>query len=254
MPAKIKIGKFLLDEIYCGDALVLMKDIPAGSIDLIVTDPPFAIDFEAKRSNYNRTQGRVIEGYNEIPREKYYDFTVSWMKEAYRVLKRSGSMYVFSGWTNLKDILNAIDDVGFITINHIIWKYQFGVFTKRRFVTSHYHILFVVKDERSYKFNKVEHYPEDVWVINREYWTGKVRTPTKLPLELVKKILLFSSDEGDIVLDPFVGSGTVAVAAKMLGRHFLGFEIVPEYCELARERVANVQTSLLKWENSGKGV
>ncbi len=254
MPAKIKIGMFLLDEIYCGDALVLMKDIPAGSIDLIVTDPPFAIDFEAKRSNYNRTQGRVIEGYNEIPREKYYDFTVSWMKEAYRVLKRSGSMYVFSGWTNLKDILNAIDDVGFITINHIIWKYQFGVFTKRRFVTSHYHILFVVKDERSYKFNKVEHYPEDVWVINREYWTGKVKTPTKLPLELVKKILLFSSDEGDIVLDPFVGSGTVAVAAKMLGRHFLGFEIVPEYCELARERVANVQTSLLKWENSGKGV
>ena len=254
MSAKVKIGRFLLDEIYCGDALVLMKDIPAGSIDLIVTDPPFAIDFEAKRSNYNRTQGRVIEGYNEIPREKYYDFTVSWMKEAYRVLKRSGSMYVFSGWTNLKDILNAIDDVGFITINHIIWKYQFGVFTKRRFVTSHYHILFVVKDERSYKFNKVEHYPEDVWVINREYWTGKVRTPTKLPLELVKKILLFSSDEGDIVLDPFVGSGTVAVAAKMLGRHFLGFEIVPEYCELARERVANVQTSLLKWENSGKGV
>jgi len=254
MSAKVKIGRFLLDEIYCGDALVLMKDIPAGSIDLIVTDPPFAIDFEAKRSNYNRTQGRVIEGYNEIPREKYYDFTVSWMKEAYRVLKRSGSMYVFSGWTNLKDILNAIDDVGFITINHIIWKYQFGVFTKRRFVTSHYHILFVVKDERSYKFNKVEHYPEDVWVINREYWTGKVKTPTKLPLELVKKILLFSSDEGDIVLDPFVGSGTVAVAAKMLGRHFLGFEIVPEYCELARERVANVQTSLLKWENSGKGV
>jgi len=254
MSTKVKIGRFLLDEIYCGDALVLMKDIPAGSIDLIVTDPPFAIDFKAKRSNYNRTQGRVIEGYNEIPREIYYDFTVSWMKEAYRVLKRSGSMYVFSGWTNLKDILNAIDDVGFITINHIIWKYQFGVFTKRRFVTSHYHILFVVKDERSYKFNKVEHYPEDVWVINREYWTGKVRTPTKLPLELVKKILLFSSDEGDIVLDPFVGSGTVAVAAKMLGRHFLGFEIVPEYCELARERVANVQTSLLKWENSGKGV
>ena len=64
MPAKIKIGMFLLDEIYCGDALVLMRDIPAGSIDLIVTDPPFAIDFEAKRSNYNRTQGRVIEGYN----------------------------------------------------------------------------------------------------------------------------------------------------------------------------------------------
>jgi len=71
-------------------------------------------------------------------------------------------MFVFSGWTNLKDILNALDEVGFITINHIIWKYQFGVLTKRKFVTSHYHILFVAKDEEKYKFNKIEHYPEDV--------------------------------------------------------------------------------------------
>lgn len=241
-----KIGKFQIDEIYCGDALQLMKDLPPEVIDLIVTDPPFAIDFKAKRNNYNRTQDRVLEGYNEIPKEKYYDFTVNWMREAYRILKKTGSMYVFSGWTNLKDILNALDEVGFITINHLIWKYQFGVFTKRRYVTSHYHILFVVKDEKKYKFNKVEHYPEDVWIINREYWTGKIKTPTKLPVELVKKILLFSSDEGDIVFDPFLGSGTVAVVAKMLGRHYLGFEIVPEYYEFAKERISKVQMSLFK--------
>lgn len=232
-----KLGEFEIDNIYCGDALELMKGIPSASIDLVVTDPPFAIDFKPRRHNYHRTQSRVLEGYNEIPQEEYYEFTKSWMKESYRILKDTGSMYVFSGWTNLKDILNALDEVGFITINHIIWKYQFGVFTRRRFVTSHYHILFVVKDERKYKFNKVEHYPEDVWVINREYWTGKIKTPTKLPLELVKKILLFSSDKGDIVLDPFMGSGTVAVAAKILGRHYLGFEIVEDYCELARDRL-----------------
>ncbi len=247
-----KIGRFQIDEIYCGDALELMKDIPSESIDLIVTDPPFAIDFKAKRNNYNRTQERVLEGYNEIPKEKYYDFTVNWMKEAYRILKKTGSMYVFSGWTNLKDILNALDEVGFITINHLIWKYQFGVFTKRKYVTSHYHILFVVKDEKKYKFNKIEHYPEDVWIINREYWTGKIKTPTKLPVELVKKILLFSSDEGDIVFDPFLGSGTVAVVAKMLGRHYLGFEIVPEYYEFAKERISKVQMSLFKWVNGEK--
>ncbi|MEO0147277.1 MAG: site-specific DNA-methyltransferase [candidate division WOR-3 bacterium] len=241
-----KIGKFQIDEIYCGDALQLMKDLPPEVIDLIVTDPPFAIDFKAKRNNYNRTQDRVLEGYNEIPKEKYYDFTVNWMREAYRILKKTGSMYVFSGWTNLKDILNALDEVGFITINHLIWKYQFGVFTKRKYVTSHYHILFVVKDEKKYKFNKIERYPEDVWIINREYWTGKIKTPTKLPVELVKKILLFSSDEGDIVFDPFLGSGTVAVVAKMLGRHYLGFEIVPEYYEFAKERISKVQMSLFK--------
>jgi len=249
MEKETMVGKYKIDNIYCGDALVLMKDIPDESIDLIVTDPPFAIDFKAKRNNYNRRQDRVLEGYNEIPKEKYYDFTVKWMKEAYRILKRTGSMYVFSGWTNLKDILNALDDVGFITINHIIWKYQFGVFTKRKYVTSHYHILFVVRDEKKYKFNKVEHYPEDVWIINREYWTGKIKTPTKLPVELVKKILLFSSDEGDLIFDPFIGSGTVAVVAKMLGRHYLGFEIVPEYCEFAKQRVAKVQASLFKYIN-----
>jgi len=236
----MEIGKFNIDNIYCGDSLVLMNEIKENSIDLIVTDPPFAIDFNAKRNNYNRKQTKVLEGYNEIKKDDYYDFTYKWMKEAYRVLKETGSMYVFSGWNNLKDILNVLDEVGFITINHIIWKYQFGVFTKRKFVTSHYHILFVVKDEKRYKFNKIEHYPEDVFIINREYWTNKVKTPTKLPMELVKKLILFSSDKGDIVFDPFLGSGTVAVCSKMLGRHYLGFEIVKDYYKFAIDRISKV--------------
>ena len=243
---KTQLGKFEIDNVYCGDALKLMKDMPAKSVDLIVTDPPFAIDFKAKRSNYHRTQSRVLEGYNDIPKEKYYEFTAGWMKEAFKILKKTGSMYVFSGWTNLRDILNALDETGFVTVNHLIWKYQFGVFTRKKYVTSHYHILFVVKDEKKYKFNKVEHYPEDVWIIKREYWTGKIKTPTKLPIELVKNILLFSSSEGDIVFDPFLGSGAVAVAAKMLGRQYMGFEIVEEYCDFARERLSEVQISLFK--------
>ncbi len=242
MPLKKPVlGRFEIDKVYQGDALKLMKVIPEDSIDLIVTDPPFAIDFKPRRANYNRTQSRVLTGYNEIPRTKYFEFTLTWMREAHRILKPTGSMYVFSGWTNLKDILNALDETGFTTINHIIWKYQFGVFTRRKFVTSHYHIVFVVKNARHYKFNKIEHYPEDVWVVNREYWTGKIKTPTKLPLELVKKILKYSSSQGDIVFDPFLGAGTVAVAAKLLQRHFLGFEIVPEYCKLTRQRLSKVK-------------
>ena len=212
----VKIGSFEIDKIYCGDSLVLMKEIPDETIDLIITDPPFAIDFgKTNKANYNRNPDFVLAGYNEIPADKYYEFSLSWISQTYRILKPTGSMFVFSGWTNLKDILNAVDEAGFITINHIIWKYQFGVFTQRKFVTSHYHILFVVKDEKSYKFNKIEHYPEDVWIINREYWTGKIKTPTKLPTALVKKIILYASDEGDIVFDPFLGSGQVAVVAKL---------------------------------------
>ena len=230
-----------------------MQEIPKNKFDLVITDPPFAINFKATKSNYNRTASRVIQGYNEILPENYYDFSVNWMSEAFRILKESGSMYVFSGWNNLKDILSALDDVGFTTVNHIIWKYQFGVVTKKKYVTSHYHCLYVCKDDKKKKFypfsrfkkdSKTDngrslHYKdkEDVWEIKREYWTGKEKTPTKLPADLIKKILLYSSRKNDLVLDPFLGSGQVAVVSKMLGREYYGFEIVKEYYNFAKKRL-----------------
>jgi len=231
------LGPFEADRIYQGDALELMAGIPAGSVDLIVTDPPFAIEFRAQRMNYNRTGRHVLDGYREVAADDYAEFTRAWMGEAYRVLSGSGSLYVFSGWNRLKDVLCSLDDAGFITLNHIIWKYQFGVFTRKKYVTSHYHILYAVKNRQKYTFNKVDHYPEDVWVINREYWKGKQKTPTKLPRELVRKILRYSSNPGDLVLDPFLGSGTVAVVSRETGRHFLGFEIVSEYIAFAEQRL-----------------
>jgi len=230
-----------------------MKAIPDEKIDLVVTDPPFAINFKAKKANYNRTASRVLSGYNEIKVEDYYDFTNAWMQEVYRILKKSGSMYVFSGWNNLKDILIALDNNGFTTINHIIWKYQFGVVTSKKFVTSHYHCLFVCKDDKKRKFfpfsrfkknaktsnGQSLHYKdkEDVWIINREYWTGDDKTPTKLPAEIIKKMLKYSSKKTDLVFDPFLGSGQVAVISKMLGRQYLGFEIVKQYYDFANKRL-----------------
>jgi site-specific DNA-methyltransferase (adenine-specific) len=228
-----ELGAFETDTLYEGDALMLLPKIPDGSVDLIVTDPPFAIDFKAQRLNYNRKGSNVLEGYREIPGAEYREFTGTWMTEAARVLAPAGSMYIFSGWNRLRDILEGIDTAGLTTVNHLIWKYQFGVFTKKKYVTSHYHILFAVKDPKRYTFNKIDHYPEDVWVINREYWKGRKKTPTKLPPDIVRKILRYSSNAGDLVLDPFLGSGTVAVVAQEEDRHFLGFEIVPDYCSFA---------------------
>jgi site-specific DNA-methyltransferase (adenine-specific) len=234
---KPNLGPFEPDRIYLGNAVELMGGIPSRVIDLIVTDPPFAIEFRAKKLNYNRTAGHVIDGYAEVPAEEYASFTKHWLMEAHRILSETGSLYVFSGWNRLKDVLSGLDDAGFYTMNHIIWKYQFGVYTRKKFVTSHYHILFAVKNPRSYTFNKVEHYPEDVWVINREYWKGRAKTPTKLPHELVKKIILYSSNPDDLVFDPFIGSGTVAIVSKELKRRFLGFELVEEYFRFASERI-----------------
>ncbi len=237
------------------DCIDGMQSIPANTIDLIVTDPPFAIEFKATKQNYNRTASRVMQGYNEIKQKDYYNFTVRWMEQAFRIIKESGSMYVFSGWNNLKDILNALDDVGFTTINHIIWKYQFGVVTSKKFVTSHYHCIYVCKNPKKRRFypysrftknqktpeGRSLHYKdkEDVWDIKREYWTGDKKTPTKLPAELVRKILEYSSKEGDVVFDPFLGSGQVAMISKMMGRNYLGFEIVKKYHDFARKRLEN---------------
>ncbi len=242
-----------LNKIYNMGCVEGMKFIPDNTIDLVITDPPFAIEFKAKRSNYNRTEANVLEGYREIPKKQYYDFTVQWMKQVYRILNDSGSMYIFSGWNNLKDILVAIDELGFITVNHIIWKYQFGVVTKRKFVTSHYHCLYVCKNDEKRKFFPYErfeknlrdvcgrslHYEdkEDVWYIKREYWNGDQKTPTKLPAELIRKILTYSSKENDAVLDPFLGSGQVAVVSRMMHRRYIGFEVVKEYYEFAKERL-----------------
>ena len=242
-----------VDAIFNGDCVNELTAIPDDSIDLVITDPPFAIDYKAKKANYNRTGSRVMPGYVEIPSLAYRDFTRSWMAQVYRVLKPSGSMYVFSGWNNLKDILSALDETGFHTINHIIWKYQFGVVTKNRFVTSHYTCPYVCKDpsqRRFYPFSRHAqgdrdehgrslHYAdkEDVWIIPREYWHGSIKTPTKLPAELIRKMLSYSSMPGDIVLDPFLGSGQVAVVSKMAGRRYCGFEIVPEYYEFAKRRL-----------------
>ena len=242
-----------MNKIYNQDCIDGMKTIPDGKMDLIVTDPPFAINFKAKKANYNRTASRVLSGYNEITKENYYEFTLNWMSQCFRILKESGGMYVFSGWNNLADILNAIEEIGFITVNHIIWKYQFGVVTNRKFVTSHYHCLYICKNDKKRKFFPYErfgkeeknnqgrslHYKdkEDVWEIKREYWTGDEKTPTKLPAEIIKKILQYSSEEGDLVFDPFLGSGQTAVVSKLLKRNYIGFEIVKEYFDFISKRL-----------------
>ncbi len=229
--------------------------LPDQSVDLVITDPPFGIEFGAKRGNYNRTASRVMEGYNEIKGVDYQQFTTDWLTQVRRVLKPTGSVYIFSGWNYLKEILGALDELDFTLVNHLIWKYQFGLVTKRKFVTSHYHVLFASVDEKQRKFYPFArfdkdalhpdggsaHYrdKEDVWQIPREYWTGDVKTPTKLPAEIIRKCLAYSSKPGDLVLDPFLGSGQVAVVSHLEGRRYTGFEVVPEYFEFAQKRLAS---------------
>jgi site-specific DNA-methyltransferase (adenine-specific) len=215
---------FEFNTVFYEDCIQGMKKLPNGSIDLVVADPPFGIEFDGKSSVYNRDETLVVDDYEEVI-GSYADFTNRWIAELPRVLKDEGSVYIFSGWTNLEPVLSSARKVGLSTLNHIVWHYPFGVFTKRRFVTSHYHILLLVKNPKGYFFNKIEHYPEDVWPLKRTYKAGEVKNSTKLPEEVVRRCIDYSSKPGDLVLDPFMGNGTTAVSAKSSWRHYIGYEI-----------------------------
>lgn len=215
--------------------------IKDNDIDLIICDPPFGIGESSFNKHYNRDETTVLSGYMEAP-EDYSKFSLDWISEAKRILKDSGSMYIISGWTHLDDILFAIKENDLYLENHIIWKFNFGVNTSKKYVSSHYHILYLKKskdaecifnkncrfgddekddDKKSLLYKDME----DVWVINKEFQHGEIKNKNKLPEELLRKIILYSSNENDKVCDFFLGNFTTAVVAKKLGRSPYGFEI-----------------------------
>ena len=235
-------GKTSLNEqIYFEDCINGMNKIDSESIDLIIADPPFGISFSGKENFYNRVKSNIVDQYQEIE-SNYLDFSCKWIKLLPRIMKHTASAYIVSGYTNLKDILIAINDAELTLVNHLIWKYQFGVFTQKKFVSSHYHILFVVKEPKNYFFHKVEHYIEDVWMdINRTYKMNQKKNGTKLPVELVQRFIDFSSKPGDLVFDPFMGNATTAVAAKINYRHYCGFEKNHKMKEVINYNIGNAK-------------
>lgn len=226
-------------KLYNEDCIIGAKSVADGSVDCMICDPPFGIKESKFENMYNRVKINLISGYIEAP-DDYFDFTAKWMREAYRVLKPRGTLYVVSGWTNLGDVLQAAKVAGFKLLNQIIWKYNFGVHTKRKFVSSHYVILRLGKcdnpefyrecrfkaDERDGKGGSLLYRDlEDVWTIPREYRRGERKNVNKLPDELVRKMIQYATKEGDTVCDFFMGNFTTAYVAHELNRNVIGFEL-----------------------------
>jgi len=217
------------------------KYLGDDSVDLIITDPPYGIEGDKLDKHYNRNESFVIDGYVEIPKKEYASFSEKWILQAERILKPGGSIYIVSGYTNLNDILNALKKTSLEEVNHIIWKYNFGVYTKTKYISSHYHILFYKKKGEKHTFNTFSRYSdsekadnggsrnyldrEDVWIINREFKPGKIKNKNELPQKLLEKMIQYSSNEGDLVCDFFLGSFSTAKVAKGLNRYATGFEI-----------------------------
>ncbi|MCL2712491.1 MAG: site-specific DNA-methyltransferase [Methanomassiliicoccaceae archaeon] len=219
------------------------KHIEDNSIDLIISDPPYGIDGNKLDKHYNRNESFVIDGYVEVSASEYKKFSLKWIKEASRILRPGGSVYIISGYTNLHHVLNALHSTDLTEVNHMIWKYNFGVHTTKKYISSHYHILFWQKPKGTPTFNTYCRYGdselgedssslnykdrEDVFIINREYKPGETKNKNELPYNLLKKLILYSSNCGDTVCDMFLGGFSTAIVAKGLNRIPVGFEISP---------------------------
>lgn len=221
------------------DHIIIFDDFrnvkPESPVDLVFADPPFGIDFRGNLKSYHRKPDALL--YVEVPGEEYPKFIRDLLEWAYRALKPSGSMWLLSGWNNLGIVLQEVEKSGFHILNHCIWKYQFGVFTKRRFTTSHYHLLLLVKDKDNYTFNKPERYAEDVWYIKRTYQRGVKTAGNELPDELVRKCICTSSNIGDLVVDPVLGSGTTMKVCLEYNRRCIGIEVNPMLEGRIREKL-----------------
>ena len=238
-----------LDKVYFGDCIKIMHSFPEKSVDLVFADPPFNIGIKYDKYKDNLT-------YDE-----YYDWSKKWITETYRALKDKGSIYIAIGDEFASEINLILKQTGSFFRNWIIWYYTFGQNQRKKFNRSHTHIFYFVKDENNFTFNADEiripsarqliygdsranpkgKIPDDVWGFSRVCGTFKERLgnhPCQMPEAVLERIIKASSNEGNIILDPFAGSGTTLSVAKKLNRKYIGIEVSKKYCEAIEKRLS----------------
>ncbi|MGN0919407.1 MAG: DNA-methyltransferase [Alphaproteobacteria bacterium] len=252
-----------LDTILCGDCLDKLKEIPDKSVDMIFADPPYFMQTsgDLNRSDGTRFQG-VSDAWDKFENLKAYDsFCCAWLTECRRILKPKGSIWVIGGFQNIYRLGYLMQELGFWILNDVIWTKPNAPpnFTGTRLQNRHETLLWCSpKRGASYTFNyqtlkalnggKQESSVWDIGIcIGPERLKGKDGCKlhsTQKPEKLLYKIILASTKPGDIILDPFMGSGTTGAVAKLLGRHFIGIEREKKYIEAAKKRIEKVKPVL----------
>lgn len=224
--------------IYNQDCISGMREhVADNSVDLIFTDPPYGIDGDNLDTHYNRDESVVVPGYVDVPLSEYAKFSQDWIGESARCLRPGGSFYIVSGYTNLHHILNALHATDLTEVNHIIAEYSFGVYTKNKWASSHYHVLFWQKPDKGKQkriFNTNCRFADSkdsyndrlsVQELPRDYKPGQIKNKNQLSETFIEKFIQYSSNRNELVMDPFCGGFTTARTALRYGRNFVGFEL-----------------------------
>ena len=253
-----------IDQILCGDCTQVLKLIPEKSVDLIFADPPYNLQLEKElwRPNATRVNG-VEETWDHFTNFETYDsFTLGWLTECRRLLKDTGTIWVIGSYHNIFRVGRIMQDLGFWILNDIVWikNNPMPNFRGVRFTNAHETLIWAQKHKgKRYTFNYRamksinQENPQDEMVQMRSDWkiplcTGKERLkingekahPTQKPEALLERVLLSSTKPGDIILDPFFGSGTTGAVAKKLGRHWIGIEADDGYIVIAEQRIDRI--------------
>lgn len=227
------------------DAIEWMRSQKSETFDLVVSDPPYNVG----KDYGNNKDSKATADYNM--------FTLEWLREAVRLLKPNGSIYCFMGFRHISELYRVMEDeLGLNFVNWICWHYTQGLGKRKGFSARHDDVLLFSKS-KDYTFNldairiPQKFYrsinnmrganPGDVWEFSHIHYCQKNRQkhPTQKPEGLIERMVRASSNEGDIVLDPFLGSGTTARVCQQLGRKCVGIETNPDYVEMANTRLSH---------------
>jgi modification methylase len=247
------------DRIYQGNCVEVLDSLPAASVDVIFADPPYNLQLggELLRPNNSRVDG-VDDDWDRFQGfADYDDFTKGWLTACRRVLKDTGTLWVIGSYHNIFRVGTVLQDLGFWVLNDVVWRKTNPMpnFRGTRFTNAHETLLWCsTGPEARYTFNYEAMKALNDGLQMRSDWSlplctgperlkdeaGRKLHPTQKPESLLHRVILASSNPGDVVLDPFLGSGTSAAVAKRLCRRWIGIEQDPDYVAAARARIQAV--------------
>jgi modification methylase len=249
-----------LNTILSGDCIEVMNALPEASVDLIFADPPYNLQLRGDLHRPDNSKVDAVDNdWDQFDSFALYDkFTKAWLKAARRLLKPNGAIWVIGSYHNIFRVGAALQDQGFWILNDVVWRKSNPMpnFRGKRLTNAHETMIWAGKDESSkYTFNYEALKALNEGIQMRSDWVlpicngherlknddGNKAHPTQKPESLLHRVLVGSTNPGDVILDPFFGTGTTGAVAKMLGREYIGIEREEEYRKVAKKRIAAVR-------------